>query len=279
VPADLDDGALAEVRAAFLAEHGLADRAAIRAGLAERDARLAESAHHGELVLWFEADLYDQLQLLQVLDALARLRPRSTPWLICVGELPARPRFAGLGELTPGELAALWPLRRAVDAAQLALAQRAWAAFRAPEPRALAGLLSQDLTALPYLRDAVVRQLEELPGLRDGLGRRERAALTAVRDGARTREEVFRTTQAHEARPFEGDSTLFARLESLARPPRPLIATGRDGLTLTSEGAEVLAGVADAVSLRGIDRWIGGTHLRAGAVWRYDPLGARLVEP
>ena len=59
------------VRARFLAAHGWGDAAALEDALARRDARLARAVGGGEpVVLWFEHDLYDQLQLLQVLTAL-----------------------------------------------------------------------------------------------------------------------------------------------------------------------------------------------------------------
>ena len=34
----------------------------------ERDEAIARSHNHEEVVLWFEHDLYDQLQLIQILD-------------------------------------------------------------------------------------------------------------------------------------------------------------------------------------------------------------------
>jgi hypothetical protein len=43
------------------------------------------------------------------------------------------------------------------------------------------------------------------------------------------------------------------------------------GLRLTDTGARVLAGAADHVTLNGIDRWIGGVHLRGHHVpWRWN---------
>jgi hypothetical protein len=41
-------------------------------GFAERD-RILEAARGGEYLLWFEADLYDQLQIIQILARLAEL--------------------------------------------------------------------------------------------------------------------------------------------------------------------------------------------------------------
>src|SRR6185436_13809586 len=59
--------ALSEIRAGVLAGPGLPDEE-LRASFAERDRTLAAFRDHDEVVLWFEHDLYDQLQLLQLLD-------------------------------------------------------------------------------------------------------------------------------------------------------------------------------------------------------------------
>jgi len=41
-------------------------------------------------------------------------------------------------------------------------------------------------------------------------------------------------------------------------------------LRLTRDGRALLAGELDRVEATGIDRWVGGTHLRPGDVWRWD---------
>ena len=59
-------------------------------------------------VLWFEADLYDQLQIIQILARLAALDvPAERITLICIGEHPGIARFGGLGELTADQLCRL----------------------------------------------------------------------------------------------------------------------------------------------------------------------------
>ena len=85
--------------------------------LERRDRQLLEALRDGiEVVLWFEHDLYDQLQLLDVL-ALAHTE-EAAPELIVIGSFPGKPSFAGLGELTASELETLWPSRsRAAPAA------------------------------------------------------------------------------------------------------------------------------------------------------------------
>src|SRR5215475_6065040 len=60
---------LLETRAAFLAECGWGNRAALRASFDQRDRRLLDALRDElHVVLWFEHDLYDQLQLLDVLS-------------------------------------------------------------------------------------------------------------------------------------------------------------------------------------------------------------------
>ena len=78
--------------------------AAMGAGEKEFEARdrvLAD--HRGDLVLWFEADLYDQLQLAEILS---RLDGRDVA-LSQIGEHVGIAHFGGLGELTPEQLDAV----------------------------------------------------------------------------------------------------------------------------------------------------------------------------
>jgi hypothetical protein len=265
VPA-LDPAELRSVRAQFLGTP--------EADLLARDERLdAAVAAEERVVLWFEHDLYDQLQLLQIL---ARLPDRPVEVeLICVGSFPGRPDFHGLGELQPDELASLWPARTPVVDEQVRGARAAWDAFRAPDPRGIARAATSPDERLPFLAPALRRLLEELPGTRDGLSRTERQLLAAVAAGARTRERAFGEAAAQEEAPFLGDDTAFERLEELARGTHPLLA---EPLALTEVGTEVLAGRADRIALNGFDRWLGGVHLQAGRdLWRWDAERVTLV--
>ena len=272
---DLPPGELRRVRAEYLQTLGPAGAAEIEAQLRERDERLAAAIAEGEpAVLWFEHDLYDQLQLIQILAGLPD-RPEHVE-LICIGTFPGRPRFAGLGELEPDELASLWPLRTAVTPEHVHLARAAWGVLRGEDPRALAREAATPDERLPYLAPALRRLLEELPGTRDGLGRSERQLLEAVAAGARTRVDAFLAGMAAEEAPFMGDTIAFDRLDALS----PALVRDNGALELTAEGAAVLAGRADRVALVGFDRWLGGLHVHAGGpLWRWDHARAELAGP
>ena len=100
---DVPEGELRRVRAAFLADHDIDHALALRL-FEERDRELADN-RDGRFVLWFEADLYDQLQIIQILARLAALGvdPRRIG-LICIGEYPGIAHFGGLGQLEPEQL-------------------------------------------------------------------------------------------------------------------------------------------------------------------------------
>jgi redox-sensitive transcriptional activator SoxR len=286
---------LLRARAEFLSRCGWGTRNALLSSLERRDRQFLDALGDGiEVVLWFEHDLYDQLQLLDTL-ALAH-EAGQTPELIVIGSFPGKPTFAGLGELTADELETLWPGRRTASAGLLAEAAGVWAALGAPEPSVLAELARRPLSS-PFLGGALRRLLEELPAASNGLSGTERRALEAIAHGATTPATAFLAAQRLEDAPFLGDAWFHRALAVLGEGTVRLVET-RDGtalppppplgdaqlfsqisLRLTPEGDRVLRGELDRVELLGIDRWIGGTHVLPETTWRWDSAEGALVPP
>jgi hypothetical protein len=169
VRAGLSLEALSNERAAFIEAAGWGNA---REPFKERDAVFRRAGEHDEIVLWFEHDLYDQLQLIQVLDGLAELRGPPIS-LVCEAEY--------LGNMAPERAAELFALRNPVMRRHFQEAQAAWAAFRSPDPTRID---PEKPKALRFLGPALRRHLEEFPWTTDGLSRTERQ----VREG-RTQEE------------------------------------------------------------------------------------------
>jgi hypothetical protein len=195
-PLAVDEHESRDVRARFLAEHGMGDEAAIHADLEHRDELLAAASH---VVLWFEHDLYDQLQLIQVL---ARVGDEKNVELVQAASY--------LGALDAGELEVLWDTRRPVDAETRALGRAAWHAVCTNEIEAFASTC--DPQSLPFLATALRRLQEE----RAALPRTKRQLLTALADGARTPLEAFTASQSCEEAVFLGDTWCFLKLHELA---------------------------------------------------------------
>jgi len=268
---------LIDARAAFLSSCGWGDEDAIRDDLLARDARFVAALREGrEIVLWFEHDLYDQLQLVDVLALAGEtgFDPEQLE-LIEIGAFAGRPGFRGLGELTVAELESLWPQRRAVTDEDTAGAQRAWEAVRRADPRGLAGVRLDPPPSRPFLAAALGRLLEELPDVDDGLSRTERQLLELLDDGPLLTGALFVASQDREEAPFHGDAWILRTLAELT----PLVSLTEGSAEITDTGRRVLAGGDDRIEVLGVDRWVGGTHLVPGAVWRWDADALALVAP
>jgi hypothetical protein len=274
VPGDVTIAELRALRAAFLARSGWSPRAAALADLEARDRRLDRALRNGEeIVLWFEPDLYDQLQLIQVLDRLARARRLPRIGAVLTEE--------SIGSMRAVDLVGRFAGARQIGAHELELGRRGWAAFRSADPRAIEVFLAGDTRALPGLGSALARHLEQFPDTAAGLSRSERQGLEALAEEPLPFDELFRISQAQEAAVFLGDAVFESYLAELAAEPRPLVELAPTGRwMLTAAGRSVLAGERDRVALRGLDRWLGGVRLQSPRrVWRWDRAERRLVPP
>lgn len=257
VPPGLPLEAMSETRARFIASCRWGSFAEVMRQLSARDAALRAARR---VVLWFEHDLNDQLQLIQILAAVAQQRETAAE-MIVVDAFPGISPFHGLAQLTPAQLASLWPKRQPVTSAQLTTAARAWKTFTSADPAALRAFVASDLSPLPLLRNAFERLLEEYPAAPSGLSRTERQILEAIGAGRTQFDEVFQANQQAEAVPFVSDAGLQVHLDALAFGRTPLVVA-RPALQLTDAGARVRSGQTDARTLNGIDRWIGGVRLK-----------------
>jgi hypothetical protein len=286
VPGAMTDADRRRVRAEFIAGANWGDLPAVLADFEARDQLLVAHADR-QLVLWFEADLYDQLQIIEVLDRLRRQGvPADRVTLVSAGEFPGIAHFGGLGQLEPDDLLRLREDGIAVTQEALDIAAVAWAAFTSPDPSGLASVARIVSPVLRYLGEAFGRLMQEYPALTDGLSLTQRRILLAVEGGADTAGAAFVEVGRRERRPYLGDWPCYAIIEGLASGRQPLLALGEGAdfagrtVELTPVGREVLAGRADHLEHNGIDRWIGGVHLTgADTAWRYDERRETLVRP
>jgi hypothetical protein len=300
VPAGLSLQQLSAVRARFLAERGWSSYEDALEEFRARDGILERFRNEEEVALWFEHDLYDQLQLLQILGWLAdQERGKTILSLLAIDSFPERASFHGLGELTPVELSSLFPQRHPITTAMLTLAHAGWDAFRSPDPTMIEALLARDTSALPFLAGALNRHLQEFPSMTGGLSRTERQLLEALATGPMRPVPLFVAAQGKEEAPFMGDWSFWQYVFDLSQGPNPLVSR-QDGrafvlpafstsatrqsafleqeLLLTQQGRSVLAGQEDWMRLHGIDRWLGGVHLSSHEpAWRWDQTQGRLV--
>jgi|KBSSwiStaDraftv2_1062776.scaffolds.fasta_scaffold51108_7 hypothetical protein len=289
VPGGIDDGELLRVRARYLAGAEAESHASDALGLQGWRDVISDVASYDELVLWYEHDLFDQLNLVQLLSWIdARPRAPVVVSLIEIGSFPGHPAFMGLGELTPDDIRSLLDSRAAISEARYAMATRAWTAFRHSTPDMLDALRRSDTATAPFLGAALTRFLEEYPWVSDGLSRTERRLLEIAASGPVDLLTTFRRMHEGETAFYVTDLSLLAFLRGFSRCTPPLISVDAASLdmdripagrlAITDQGRSILSGDLDRIATYGIDRWFGGVHLETGGViWRWEDSSQRVV--
>lgn len=256
------------------------DSAACRAELAGQERKLAKSLAADEIFLWFEYDLFCQINLVYLLDWYQIRSGSSVRLMIPPFEAIVE---QGLGTLEPDQLMHLFENRQETSASLKSLGIETWAAYSSADPRDLVKLLQTDISALPFLQRSLRSHLSRFPSTENGLGRVEGRALALIASGKNTFRALFPEFADKDGAFGYGDAHLFIVLRQLVNCQEPLLISNvadlgamRDNdfldtsYQLTSTGADVLAGNKDEIRLNGIDRWLGGVHLTSNNCWRWD---------
>jgi hypothetical protein len=291
-PDNLAEGEFIDVRAQHLATAYNVAVEKCRAELVSMHEAIASFPEHDEVVLWFEHDLFCQVQLIYLLDWFAgREMGQIKLSVVCINEFPGVYPFHGLGELNEGQLQSLFPQRSEITPAQFELAVSAWRAYTSSDARALISLLRSDMSALPFLKDALKKHLERFPSTRNGLGRVENTALGLVTEGYSKFRSLFPAFTRREGTYGFGDAQVYLAIESMMTAREPLLVQNNSkrwskdsaqmllaSFELTDDGRAVLAGDEDFVTTNGIDTWLGGIHLQGNeADWRWDEDAKQLL--
>jgi len=188
-----------------------------------RYARLEKIRKNDDVVLWFDACLFDQSMLCHILSCM-RILGIGTADLLCVDAFPGIDPYHGLGQLTPEQIASVVDRRRPVTDDQFRFAERVDRAFARQDMADFRALSHIPEAPLPWIGAAVKRWLLEQPDEDTGLGWLETLALEAIRSGVSTPGKIFDSVSSKEIPPqFWGDITLWAKINALADRNPPLV--------------------------------------------------------
>ncbi|MBD3792609.1 MAG: DUF1835 domain-containing protein [Campylobacterales bacterium] len=273
VPQNLTLEALSTQRAEYISSQGLEDLDTINRRFKERNGTLHAFRKYDRIILWFEHDLCDQLQLIQILDWFARYATDTASIFLI---LPDR----HLAFCSPEKLKSMLLYNKEpITPNQLIVARKAWAAFTAPTPEAWFKLLHDDISSLPFLKQAVLRLLEEFPNTLNGLSRATHFILLVVVNGKSNLEEIFQEYQRLEKRRFMKKIHFVNTIKQLIQIQLLESHTkeGVDTVTITPLGRDVLKLERNWLHLNILDWWIGGTHITEENLWCWDIKSQKIV--
>ncbi len=263
VPKNLSLDKLSDIRANFIHKQGFGSLEKIKKDFQQRNETVKNYHKYQKIILWFEHDLYDQLQLIQLLAWFQGNNNENIKLsLICTDKY--------LGESSQDEIRNLLGYEENINKAHLNLAQKAWFAFTDSTPIAWFKLLEEDTHLLPFLKNAIIRMLEEYPNTRNGLSRSEYQALFTISKGIENPKKIFLNCQNYEKQKFMGNVIFWKILDDFIE--NKLINSKNNGqvLQITVQGKQVLNGEINYLHIKPIKRWIGGTKLSNDKVWCWN---------
>lgn len=265
-----------EERAAFLQQAYGIDSTAYLADV-ERDRQLLQKASgYDEIVLWFEFDLFCQVNLVFVLYYLGQLSVKLPPVsIVQLDHHPDVPNFRGLGMLQSHHLPPLFETRIYIQQEDWQLARSAWEAYSADDPLALEELSRRPSRHLPYLGKALQAHLQRLPNASNGLNAVEHFFLDRLALGKlRERDLYYQFWDELKIYGF-GDFQLDLYTHRLQQAG--VVKREDEMLSITGLGEEVLKQEENYLSFASCQNiWIGGIPLDQ-TPWRWDDEEGRVV--
>ena len=271
-----------ERRAEFMATAYQMELEVVRNRLRREYHQLQASHRYPRIVLWFEADSYDQLSLSYLLHYFRyELGDAQKLELICIDSFPGIRCFRGLGQLPLEALPLLWSQRLPITPEQMHLCDRTWQALTATSPEDLWSIATGDTSPLPVLGPALIRHLQELPWVEDGLSLTERLTLAMLAERPQQGQDLFQTLiHERDPLPYLGDIMFWFVLQQLLDSPQPPLAVQLETMDLpwsqrrfdiTPLGLALLGKQQHWRSLQTCDRWLGGVLIRPNQpCWQWN---------
>lgn len=155
---------------------------------------LQDFSNYDEIVLWFEYDLFCQVNMIAALGWLSKQQDLPPVGLVCPGSFPGYEPFSGLGQLSPEELTTLYEPRKRLSGDDLDFALRAWECYSSADPEAITGLLASGFPdSFPFLKRSFELHLRRFPDIKTGLNYHEEQICELMNEGITEQKDIMRT--------------------------------------------------------------------------------------
>ena len=194
-------------------------------------AKIEQFREYQEVVLWFEYDLFCQINLIALMHWFhGQERGNTKVSLICVGQEEGYDRLVGLGEMKPDHFPDLFARRRIMGTYDFVFTSDAYTAWCSADPTDLDNFILMSSNEFPYLSDALQSHQRRFPGTETGLTEIELKVIELVRSGVTDRRKLVGQLLRWQGYQGFGDLQYFQILDRMA----PLFKEG-DELELNEE--------------------------------------------
>ncbi len=215
---------------------------------------LCNHKQQDRIVLWFEHDLFCQINMLAVISWLKANRKYAEISLVCSGKEGASGNN-GLNDLNDQQLLNLYSNRTILNRDDIEYADYVWQLYCSDNPIRLENLTDFKNYQFDYLSDAITSHLLRFPSIKNGLNAMENNILQlSVDKKPKSRKALLNTILKNQGTLGFGDSQYDRALSRL----KPLFSTFNP-VKLTEKGRQILDFKTSYYSsLQGNDVYLGG---------------------
>lgn len=217
---------------------------------------LCNHKQQDQIVLWFEYDLFCQINMLAVLSWLKTHRRHAEISLVCSGKEDESDKLYGLNELSDEKLLDLYENRTILSQDDIEFADYVWQLYCSDNPIRLENLIAHNNFQFQYLSEALRAHLKRFPTIKNGLNEMENRILdTAASQKPESRAVLLNQVLSNQGYYGFGDTQYNRMISSL----KPLFGSFNP-VKLTRKGKEVLTNKANYYSqLRDNQLYLGGS--------------------
>lgn len=205
-----------DVRAAYMTRAFNISEQEFKEKAKEEFSKIETFAHYKEVVLWFEYDLFCQINMLAILHWFDQQERGDTKIsLICVGREEGYEKLMGLGELPPEHYPELFKRRRIMGTADFSFATDVYEAWCSADPTDLETFILLPSNEFPYLSDALQSHIRRFPSAQTGLTEIEQKIVELIQTGTREERRIIGSLLRWQEHYGFGDLQFFQALERL----------------------------------------------------------------
>lgn len=197
---------------------------------------LCNHKQQDKIVLWFEYDLFCQINMLAVLSWLKTHRKYAEISLVCSGKEDETDKMYGLCELSDEQLLNLYENRTILAQDDIEYADYVWQLYCSDNPIRLENLSDFKEYQFDYLSDAVQNHLQRFPSIKNGLNQMENNILQLTLDRKPGSKKALLGTVLQNQGGLGFGDTQYERAISRLKP----LFTSFNPARLTKKGKEIL---------------------------------------
>lgn len=132
---------------------------------------------HDEIVLWFEYDLFCQINMIAVISWLKKFRSETQISLVCSGKEDKSDKLYALNDLSEDKLQQMYKSRIQLTKDDIEFADYIWHLYCGENPIRMQTFAQFNSSQFAYLPEAIEAHLKRFPSLGNGLNKPENIVL------------------------------------------------------------------------------------------------------